>query len=107
MTTGAFTSNTQGSVFTYGENGNADFQLQSLATRSHSALQTLEFDCKEGRSADKPIGYSGVEIPLKESFQNLLLTVDVEHNCKGVKLCITYQFLCEEEMLNKGSMHTT
>ena len=82
MTTCAFTSNTQESVFTYGENGNADFQLQSLATRSHSALQTLEFDCKEGRSADKLIGYSGVEIPLKESFQNLLLTVDVEHNCK-------------------------
>jgi len=66
----------------YGDNNNADFQLLSLATKSYSGFQTLEYDCKKGRSAHQLIGHNGMEIPLKESFQNSLLTVDVEHNCE-------------------------
>jgi len=53
---------------------------------SRQALQSLEYDCKEGRSARQLIGYNGAEIPVTESFHNLLQTVDVELNCE---VCVT------------------
>ena len=81
-------------MFTYGDNSNADFQLQSLATMSHSALQTLQYDCKKGRSAHQLIGHNGAEIPVRESFQNLLQTVDVELNCE---VCWYIIVLVEEQ----------
>lgn len=76
----------QESPFTYGFNGNAKYQLISLAAMSRQALQSLEYDCKEGRSARQLIGYNGAEIPVTESFHNLLQTVDVELNCE---VCVT------------------
>ena len=67
----------------YGDaNNNAEFQLRSLATKSHKALQTLKYNCNKGRSAHRLIGHNGVEISVKESSQSLLQTVNVEHNCE-------------------------
>ena len=67
----------------YGDsNNNAEFQLSSLATKSHKALQTLEYNCNKGRSAHRLIGHNGVEISVQESSQSSLQTVNVEHNCE-------------------------
>ena len=71
----------------YGDsNNNAEFQLSSLATKSHKALQTLEYNCNKGRSAHRLIGHNGVEISVQESSQSLLQTVNVEHNCEVCKI---------------------
>ena len=67
----------------YGDsNNNAEFQLSSLATKSHEALQTLKYNCNKGRSAHRLIGHNGVEISVQESSQSSLQTVNVEHNCE-------------------------
>ena len=72
----------QGHPFAYGFNGNAKYQLRSLASKSRVALQTLEYNCNKGRSAHRLIGHNGVEISVQESSQSLLQTVNVEHNCE-------------------------
>ena len=72
----------QGHPFSYGFNGNAKYQLRSLASKSRVALQTLEYNCNKGRSAHRLIGNNGVEISVQESSQSLLQTVNVEHNCE-------------------------
>ena len=78
----------------YGDaNNNAEFQLRSLATKSHKALQTLKYNCNKGRSAHRLIGHNGVEISVKESSQSLLQTVNVEHNCE-VRFMLSCGRLC-------------
>ena len=76
----------QGRPFSYGFNGNAKYQLRSLASKSRVALQTLEYNCNKGRSAHRLIGHNGVEISVQESSQSLLQTVNVEHNCEVCKI---------------------
>ena len=78
----AFYYSLQEKPFSYGFNGNAKYQLRSLASKSRVALQTLEYNCNKGRSAHQLIGHNGVEISVKESSQSLLQTVNVEHNCE-------------------------
>ena len=71
-----------GSTFMYGYKGLAKSQLKSLAALSSVALQSVQYDCRRGSSAMRAVGWNGAEISIRESEQNLMQDVEVEHNCE-------------------------
>lgn len=72
-----------GSTFMYGYKGLAKSQLKSLAALSSVALQSVQYDCRRGSSAMRAVGWNGAEISIRESEQNLMQDVEVEHNCEN------------------------
>ena len=68
--------------FSYGTKGTARYQLNSLAAKSHQAIQTVEYGCSSAQPAVKLTGWNGVEFPVRESSSDVMSSIDVKLSCK-------------------------
>nr|CAJ43111.1 collagen [Suberites domuncula] len=70
------------SIFTYGFQGKASYQLKELAVKSHRAVQTIQYDCSNGQTDTSVIGWNGASISVAETNYSLMQQVEVS-NCKS------------------------
>ncbi len=82
-------------MFTYGHDGKASYQINSLAHSSRQATQTVQYDCNKGQTS--VLGWNGVNIPVTET-TSPFMRVEVD-NCKVrtkffiASLCVNYHFI--------------
>ena len=66
--------------FTYGHR--SEYQIFSLAVHSSRSYQSIMSHCDRQNKITHLIGADGTEIPVTESSETLVRTIEVENNCE-------------------------